>query len=1146
MVSLPGELGQWGDAPAWRRLDMSESRIFDEALQIPDPDRRSAFVADACGADQELRARVDRLLRISDSSVGLLERPAVVSLAGLERRSERELRPGEFIGPYRLVRERGRGGMAVVWEAWQAEPFNRPVAVKLLEPLAVNPRAVQRLEAEGQALAGMNHPCVATVFDAGQTAEGDVYLVMELVEGLPLTAFCARENLDVRQRIELLVQVCQGVQHAHQRGFVHRDLKPSNLLAFRQDGAARVKVIDFGIAKLLAAEPAGSGSTRTGLIVGTPEYMSPEQATFEPGPADTRSDVWSTGVVMYELLSGRLPFDRDRLRRTPLSEIFRLLREEPVPRPSQQVAAGGPRSTRIDRELDWITMRALARDPDQRYASMEHFAEDLGHWLAGLPVSAGPPTLGYRLGSLARRYRKTVIASMAMLLALVAATVISVVMAIRAGRAEEKAVRSAGESDAAKRLAEQRLVESERQRAAATEARRTADQVKQYLTAMFRSVHPDWDGKDVRVTTVLERAIATIDRDFPDDPTIRAELKAVFGEALSGLGMWAEAIGLLEASEKELRSANAPASSRRYAAQALQGLLHGRMGQPAKGLRQLDMVIEGLAGFPDAQRELLLARRSRVELLARSGQLETAIRLAESLPAEFAACFGPEHADTLLASTSLVNSYLQAGRLDAADPLMVPLVEQLERLYGADHPQTTSARGNLAFLRIRQGRLEEARTTLEQVLAALDRHLDEKHPQYLDALNNHAAVLLMQGDLVNGLPAIRRVASLRAEVLGAEHPDSLAALGNVITAEVQLDGLAAHLEAASDCRARLERALGADEPRVLDYLHRIADRARRDPADDELVRWARQALTARRGSLGPDHLLTLETQLVLADIQLERREPADAQSTARNLVDRASRTLGGEHPLTCKATGTLAIALFRLGQIHEAVELADAVLKSQRRILGNSHPDTQATLVNLGGFKLVDGQPAEASELLEEALRVLPTTDAVPSLDRLAIQNTLNWARFRSGQREGLEPEVRDWLGQAELADPAQRALAVSARQLLAEILLVGEKTAEAMPLVELNLIEAETAHGPKSHPGLLSRITHGEVLSARGDYAAAAQIIGGVEGELRAVGSFPPDLPGDLETRLTALAVQVYAGLNDDAQLERWRARQAPMPGRN
>jgi serine/threonine protein kinase/tetratricopeptide (TPR) repeat protein len=414
---------------------MNEESLFIEALQKPTPEGRAAFLDEACAGDAELRRGVELLLRAHERAGPFLQEPAAGTVATVDEPIRES--PGTVVGPYKLLEPIGEGGFGVVFMAEQQQPVRRKVALKVLKPGMDTRQVVARFEAERQALALMDHPHIAHVFDGGETPAGRPYFVMELVKGVPITDFCDQNRLGVRERLGLFVNVCQAVQHAHQKGVIHRDLKPSNVLVTVQDGAPLVKVIDFGIAKALGQQLTDKTMfTGFAQLLGTPLYMSPEQAALSNVDVDTRSDIYSLGVLLYELLTGTTPFDRERFRGADFDEIRRILREEEPPRPSTRVSTLGQAATtasthrqsdprRLSQlfrgELDWIVMKCLEKDRDRRYETANGLARDVERYLHDEPVLACPPSAWYRYRKFARRNKRALLTAAAVALAVLLA-----------------------------------------------------------------------------------------------------------------------------------------------------------------------------------------------------------------------------------------------------------------------------------------------------------------------------------------------------------------------------------------------------------------------------------------------------------------------------------------------------------------------------------------------------------------------------------------------------------------------------------------------------------------------------------------------------------------------------------------------------
>lgn len=427
----------------------SEKSIFLNALEIASPVGRTDYVQDACRGDDQLLAAVCALLREHDREVNVVDRPAAAAFIPTEISevgevaSESRFAPGTMVGPYKLMEQIGEGGFGLVFVADQQEPVRRRVAVKIIKPGMDSRELLARFEAERQALALMDHENIARVFDAGMTDTGQPYFVMELVRGVPLTEFCDHHKLNARARLDLFLTICSAVQHAHQKGIIHRDLKPTNVLVTLRDGRAVPKVIDFGLVKAIAQSlTERTIYTRFAAMMGTPAYMSPEQAEMSSVDVDTRSDIYSLGVMLYELLTGSTPLTADRLNEAGFDELRRIIREEEPPRPSTRFSTlANDLVTTISAnrqmepvklrslmkgDLDWIVMRSLDKDRGRRYPTAAAMAEDVARFLADQPVEARPPSQLYRFAKFARRNRVALTTATTVFTALIAGTALSV------------------------------------------------------------------------------------------------------------------------------------------------------------------------------------------------------------------------------------------------------------------------------------------------------------------------------------------------------------------------------------------------------------------------------------------------------------------------------------------------------------------------------------------------------------------------------------------------------------------------------------------------------------------------------------------------------------------------------------------------
>jgi serine/threonine protein kinase/tetratricopeptide (TPR) repeat protein len=725
--------------------------IFNEALERESPSDRAAYLDHACAGDPALRARVEALLSVHHRAGEFLESPAMVPTAEAALRGPDE-GVGTSIGPYKLMEQIGEGGMGFVYVAEQHQPVRRKVALKIIKPGMDSKQVVARFEAERQALAMMDHPNIAQVHDGGTTPSGRPYFVMELVRGIPITEYCDREKLSISERLELFVLVCRAVQHAHQKGIIHRDLKPSNILVTVIDGAAVPKVIDFGVAKATgAALTDRTVYTAFQQFIGTPLYMSPEQADLAGMDVDTRSDIYSLGVLLYELLTGTTPFDQETFRTAALDEMRRIIREQEPPRPSTRLSTLGAAATtvsanrkadarRLDRtirgELDWVVMKALEKDRRRRYETAGEFAADVMRYLTDQPVEACPPSTVYRLGKFARRNRVVLTAALLVAVSLIGGAAASLWQAMEARKA--------------RRATAAALVQ--------TQAR--ADETQQVLNYFVKELigalnAGDARGRPLTATELLDKANEAASQRFADRPLLEAGLRMVLAETHGSLGS--------EVNDEKARAHAARAWEIRHkllgaehpdtlASRALQASLFFNRGWLYPEMR---------ADAEANAREVLAARRRVLGpahpdtigsitvlsgILGGQGQFDEAVPLAEEAVVTADAILGQDHRAAIGARHNLGVVLLSAGRADESIEFLRATAESCERIYGPLDPETLSILHDLGGALTSTGRLAEARPLIEDNLARFIKVYGFCHIRTAGPIGRLEVLLRLQSD----------------------------------------------------------------------------------------------------------------------------------------------------------------------------------------------------------------------------------------------------------------------------------------------------------------------------------------------------------------------------------------------------------------
>ncbi|MBI2927181.1 MAG: serine/threonine protein kinase [Verrucomicrobia bacterium] len=717
--------------------------LFNEARARRSPEEREAYLAAACGGDAALRRRVEALLEADIEAGNFLKPPSDDPPA-----SEG---PGTVIGHYKLLQLLGEGGFGRVYMAEQLEPVRRKVALKIIKLGMDTREVIARFEAERQALAMMDHPNIAKVFDAGATETGQPYFVMELVRGVPITQYCDQNNLPPLERLSLFVQVCHAIQHAPQNGIIHRDVRPSNILVTLHDGVPVPKVIDFGIAKATQQElTEKTVFTRFHQFLGTPAYMSPEQAEMSGLNIDTRTDIYALGVLLYELLTGHTPFDAKELFQAGLVEMRRRIREQEPLRPSTRVStladaerttvarhrqSDAPRLIHLLRgDLDWIVMKALEKDRRRRYDTTNALAQDLERHLKHEPVSASPPSTLYRARKFVRRHRVGVVTAAAVSATLIFGLIGSLLGFTRASRERDRAL--AAEHQAATNEQKARI-----------EAALSA-QVAQFLKEMLKNVPPEVAlGRDTALLrAVLDTTAERVGKDLKDQAEVEAELRETIGRVYRGLSQWAKAEAMHRRAlslRKKLFGSEHPAVAESLVSVAYSLFRQGNYTEAEALHREALAMNRKLLGEENLAVAGSLAGLGRA--LGAQGKVAEAETLIHEALAIYKKLLGDEHPEVASLLDDLVRWLHQQGKLVEAESLERETLAMQRRLFGQEHPDIAVSRILLSGILGDQGRLADAETLYREALAMQRKLLASDNPRLVGSTFGLAALLRRQG-----------------------------------------------------------------------------------------------------------------------------------------------------------------------------------------------------------------------------------------------------------------------------------------------------------------------------------------------------------------------------------------------------------------
>ena len=915
-------------------------RVYHLARELP-PVQREAFLEETCGGDEELRLEVKSLLNQGEEAEEYVRAAALAAKA--QTLELRDL-PGETVGRYRLLQKIGEGGMGEVWLAAQEEPVRRRVALKLIKAGMNSREVIARFESERQALALMDHPAIAKVFDAGSTHRGAPYFVMEYVAGVPITTYCDDSRLTVRERLELFMRVCEGVQHAHQKAIIHRDLKPANILVTEVDGKSAPRIIDFGIAKALTQKQAqDTVLTRLGAPMGTLEYMSPEQALSSGEDIDTRTDVYSLGVIFYELLAGVPPLD---LRKIAFDEYLRRLRDDEPAKPSARIRtrdqSGAIEVARrrrteplaltkeIHGDLDSIALKALEKDRLLRYGSPSDFAADIGLYLNHEAVGAVPPSAAYRARKFTRRHRVAMATVAAFVMVLMLATGISIRQTVRATKQRERAD------------------------AEAAVAQAVNDFLQNDLLAQASAVTQSGPGKKpdlhLEVRTALDRAATRIAGKFNRQPQVEAAIRDTIGHTYLDLGLYPEARTQLERALELNKRASGPDDPRTLKTAT-------RLGQLA--------VLEGK--YPQA--EALL-----------SGTVKTQRRV-----------LGAERRDTLSSAYSLATVYYWQGKYSQTEALLSQTLEIQRRVLGPEDPETLLSINLLAAAHIGLREYAEAEALYSRLLEIQRRVLGPEHPSTLFSMVNLANIYFFQGKYAQAEVLYRENLEVRRRVLGPEHPDTLISLNN-LAASYENQGKYEQAQALYSQNLEIQRRIsGPEHPFTLVSLNNLAEVYEDQGKYTEAEALYRKTLEIRRRVLGPEHPGTLETLSYLAALYQDEGKYALAETYAVQALKGRRHTLGSEQADTADAAADLAMAYQSQGKFVESEPLAREAFEFDSKKRPDDYERFRAESL-LGASLAGQKKYAEAEPVLLDGYRgILARKDRIPVSERNHLDRVRVW-----------------------------------------------------------------------------------------------------------------------------------------------------------
>ena len=909
---------------------INEEEIFRNAIQLENRVEQASYVKKACGDDFELCTAIEKLLQHHYAS-SILDAPAFEA-GFLDEGTAVTEAPGATIGRYKLLEKIGEGGMAVVYMAEQETPIRRKVALKIIKLGMDTKSVIARFEVERQALAMMDHPNIAKVFDAGATETGRPYFVMELVRGASITNYCDANSLSTNQRLKLFIEVCSAVQHAHQKGIIHRDIKPSNVMVTQHDGKPVPKIIDFGIAK--ATNQRLTEKTvfpRYAQMIGTPAYMSPEQAELSDLDIDTRTDIYSLGVLLYELLTGTPPFGEEELRKAGYMEMQRVIAKQEPTKPSTKLSTLGDTLTEVAMkrsstpdllrksirgDLDWIVMKALEKRRDLRYDSAAELSSDINRHLNNEQVQAAASGFLYKARKFARRHRIGVLVALLVSLAICAILSALSVATVLIWREQGRTQRAFEKEQKALEKEIQARTEAERQR-------KISKAVTDFLNNdLLASVDPARAmGRQVTVLDALDAASEKIEGRFENQPLVEASIRRTLGSTYKALG-------------------NYTAAEPHYE----RNLYINR--------RQLGQ----------EHNNTLTSMGDLAELYRVQGRYDEAETLYEKLLEISQRVLGAEHPHTLVFMNNFALVCHHLGRYEQAEELYLKTLEIRKRQLGEEHPNTLGSMNNLGGLYYNLGQYKKAETIQFKTLEIQERVLGREHPATLMLMSNIAALYMAQGQYEKAESLLLTILPIQKRVLGEDHPDTMTTtnnLANVYRYQKRYDQAEPLYERVLEVNTR---KLGEEHQHTLAAMNNLAELYRAQQRYDESKQLHLKALEIKKRVLGREHPDTLAAMNNLAELYKDRGFYDDAEMLHLDTLEISKRVLGEEHPNTLSTMNNLAMIYMFQIEFQKAEVLHLRTLEIRERVLSRGHPYIARSIRHLVELYDAWGKPEEAQK----------------------------------------------------------------------------------------------------------------------------------------------------------------------------------------